>query len=267
MSEFKLAAGSIVKFGCTTTQLYPALRNGLAMSTARPGLQEETTSARPGVMIGELMAYFAACADFCNNTGAVHHEHQDIMAAFVQALQDHRGEKPQMPELETIASKTGLPVVLEIVLGEDCVVLADTHFVSEGEAEKSWKLWRSGSLQREGGIPANWIRQFYFPRLLDYRDISTARNPRSLEQTTDTALMVGGMMQSWHKDTPADLLSAFNKQYGRINFSQRSAFDETALERFFNLNAMLDPATRLLNQMTIWQDIDSLAKKQGIELN
>jgi len=267
MSEFKLAAGSIVKFGCTTTQLYPILRNGIAMTSVRQGLQDAVGASIPGIMIGELMAYFAACADFCNNTGAVHHAHQDIMAAFVQALQNHRGEKPQMPELESIASETGLPVVLEIVLGEDCVVLADTHFVSEGEAEKSWKLWRSGSLQREGGIPASWIKQFYFPRLLDYRDISVARNPRSLEQTTDTALMVGGLMQSWHKDTPADLLNAFNKQYGRINFSQRSQFDETSLERFFNLNAMLDPATRLLNQMTIWQDIDSLAKKQGIELN
>jgi hypothetical protein len=38
------------------------------------------------------------------------------------------------------------------------------------------------------------------------------------------------------------------------------------LERFFNLNGMLDAATRLLNQMTIWQDIDALAKKQGIPL-
>jgi hypothetical protein len=78
--------------------------------------------------------------------------------------------------------------------------------------------------------------------------------------------MVGGLMQSWHKDTPGDLLLAFKKQYGRINFSQSSNFDETALERFFNLNAMLDPATRLLNQMTIWQDIDALAKKQEIPL-
>ena len=83
----------------------------------------------------------------------------------------------------------------------------------------------------------------------------------------DSALMVGGLMQSWHKDTPGDLLLAFKKQYGRINFSQISNFDETALERFFNLNAMIDPATRLLNQMTIWQDIDALAKKQEIPLS
>jgi hypothetical protein len=39
MSEFKLAAGSIVKFGCTTTQLYPILRNGIAMSSVRQGLK------------------------------------------------------------------------------------------------------------------------------------------------------------------------------------------------------------------------------------
>ena len=62
------------------------------------------------------------------------------------------------------------------------------------------------------------------------------------------------------------MLFRSKKQYGRLNFSQSSSFDETALERFFNLSAMLDPATRLLNQMTLWQDISALAKKQEIPL-
>ena len=273
MSEFKLAAGSVVKLGAITTQLYPILRNGLSANTPAHQFQTNADGAlskkadTPGVQIGELMAYFSACAAFCNNTSEIHHQHQDAMARFVGALQDQRGTKPVMPELEDIAHQAGLPIVLEIVLEEDCVLLADSHFVSETEPEKSWKLWRSGYLQRADGIPAHWIKQFYFPRLLDYRDVTSARNPRSLEQTTDTALMVGGLMQYWHKDTPGDLLAAFKKQYGRINFSQRSNFDETSLERFFNLSAVIDPATRLLNQMTIWQDIDALAKKQGIELS
>ena len=272
MNEFKLAAGSVVKLGAITSQLYPILRNGLAVNTPAhlfpTGTEADTTQTiTPGIHIGELMAYFSACAGFCNNTSEIHLQHQDVMANFVGALQDKCGEKPVMPELEAIAHQAGLPVVLEIILEEDCAVLADTHFVSETQAEKSWKLWRSGYLQRQEGIPAHWIKQFYFPRLLDYRDVTTARNPRSLEQTTDTALMVGGLMQNWHKDTPGDLLVAFKKQYARINFSQRSNFDETALERFFNITAMIHPATRLLNQMTIWQDIDALAKKQGIALS
>jgi hypothetical protein len=266
MSEFKLAAGSHVKFGCISTQLYPILRQGLAADMPRQGFQEEEGQPARGIMVGELMAYFAACAAFCKATSNLHHEHQQVLGEFVNALQSQHGEKPQMPELENIATGAGLPVILEIELGEDCVLAADTHFVSGNEAEKSWKLWRSGALLREGGIPAAWIKRFYFPRLLDYRDVTSSRSPRSLEQTTDTALMVGGLMQSWHKDTPSDLLHAFRKQYGRINFSQHSSFDETALERFFNLNPMLDPATRLLNQMTIWQDIDALAKKQEIPL-
>ncbi|MBC3862877.1 hypothetical protein H8K32_12245 [Undibacterium jejuense] len=272
MNEFKLAAGSVVKLGAITTQLYPILRNGLAANT--PAHQFDATGANdagrsntPGVQIGELMAYFSACAGFCSNTSAVHHQHEEVMGRFVTTLQDKRGEKPVMPELEEIAHQAGLPVVLEMILEEDCVLLADTQFVSESEIDKSWKFWRSGFLQREGGIPSTWIKQFYFPRLLDYRDVTAAKNPRSLEQTTDAALMVGGLMQKWHKDAPGDLLAAFRKQYGRINFSQRSNFDETSLERFFNLNAMIDPATRLLNQMTMWQDIDALAKKQGISLN
>ena len=254
MNEFKLATGSTVKFGTLSTQLYPLLRNGI------PGTETE------GIMVGELMAAFSAAKQFFQNTSAVHQAHEAVMAAFVQTLQEQRGEKPQMQELEAIALTAGIPVVLEIVLGEDCVLSADPHFVAAGEAEKSWKLWRSGSLHCTKGIPRSWIRQFYFPRLLDYRDVNTARSPRSMEQTTDAALMTGGLMQFWHKDTPADLLHAFKKQYGRINFSQSLPFDETSLERFFNLNAMIDPATRLLNQMTLWQDVDALAKKQGIAL-
>ena len=270
MSEFKLAAGSVVKIGTTTNQLYPIFRLGIAQHTPanrfQSGGEPDAASTTPGIQIGELMAYFSACAGFCNNTSELHHQHQEVMAEFVTTLQDKRGEKPAIAALEAIAHQAGLPVVLEIILEEDCALLADRHFVSDNEIDKSWKLWRSAFLQREGGIPAAWVKQFYFPRLLDYRDVTAARNPRSLEQTTDTALMVGGLMQYWHKDAPGDLLAAFRKQYGRINFSQKSNFDETALERFFNLSAMIDPATRLLNQMTIWQDIDALAKKQSIHL-
>ena len=267
MSKFILSAGTVVKFGTISTALYPILRHGIPADTPRPGFQEgdEAKPESKGVYVGELMAYFAACANFCSATSALHAQNQEVLSQFVNALQSAHGEKPRMPELEDIASQAGLPVVLEITLEEDCLLQADDQFVDD-DAEKSWKLWRSGSLTRPGGIPANWIKKFYFPRLLDYRDVTSGKNARLLEQTTDSALMVGGLMQSWHKDTPGDLLLAFKKQYGRINFSQSSAFDETALERFFNLNAMLDPATRLLNQMTIWQDVDALAKKQEIPL-
>ncbi|MDO8652430.1 MAG: hypothetical protein Q7R66_09595 [Undibacterium sp.] len=267
MSEFILAAGTVVKFGTISTALYPILRHGIAADTPREGFQEgQEVAQSKGIYVGELMAYFSACGAFCNATKTLHAANQEILSRFVGLLQSAHGEKPAMPELETIALQAGLPVILEIVLEEDCALQADDQFIDDGNAEKSWKLWRSGTLTREGGIPASWIKKFYFPRLLDYRDVGNGRNTRVLEQTTDSALMVGGLMQSWHKDTPGDLLLAFKKQYGRINFSQSSNFDETALERFFNLSAMLDPATRLLNQMTIWQDIDALAKKQEIPM-
>lgn len=267
MSEFILTAGSVVKFGTISSALYPIFRHGIAPDTPREGFQEgRETLPTAGIYVGELMAYFSACGAFCNATSTLHGAHEEIMSRFVQQLQSAHGEKPVMPELEEIAAQAGLPIILEITLEEDCVLLADEQFIADGNAEKSWKLWRSGTLTRAGGIPANWIKKFYFPRLLDYRDVASGRNTRVLEQTTDSALMVGGLMQSWHKDTPGDLLLAFKKQYGRINFSQSGNFDETGLERFFNLSAMLDPATRLLNQMTIWQDVDALAKKQEIPL-
>lgn len=267
MSDFTLPAGTVVKYGSISTQLYPILRHGIP--------------AASGIYVGELMSYFAACSDFCSATSALHSQHEASMDAFVKALQNAHGQKPDMPELEAIALQAGIPVVMEIELAEACVVRANENFIEgtskheaaaiddsvlRSKAEKSWGNWRCGVILRPEGIPASWIKKFHFPRLLDYRDVSGAKNSRMLEQTTDCALMVGGLMQSWHKDFPADLLSAFRKQYGRTDFSQSSGFDETAVERFFNLNAMLDPATRLLNQMTLWQDIDALAKKQQIPL-
>lgn len=270
MSSFVLPAGCVVKFGTISSSLYPIFRDGIEADVGRPGLQalgaEDAAGEVKGIYVGELMAYFSACAAFAQRTSQVHTENQEVLGRFVEMLQTARGEKPDLPELEAIAAQIGMPIVLELVLGEDCEVLADTHFEGPEAPEKSWKLWRSVVLNRAQGIPASWIRKFYFPRLIDYRDLSNAKNPRLLEQTTDSALMVGGLMQSWHKDAPGDLLLAFKRQYGRTNFSQSFDFDASSLERFFNLNAMLDPATRLLNQMSIWQDVDALAKKQEIPL-
>jgi hypothetical protein len=268
MTSFILPKGSVVKLGTISTSLYPFLRNGIPANLPRTGLrfEGEQTPATDGLYIGELMAYFSACAAFCQSTSDLYVEHETVLGAFVEQLQSRRGIKPQISNLEAISAQVGLPVVLEIVLAEDCEVLADTHFENADNAAKSWNLWRSVRLNRAQGIPPEWIKKFHFPRLLDYRDLAVAKNPRMLEQTIDCALMVGGMMQSWHKDTPGDLLLAFKKQYGKTNFSQSMNFDEVSMERFFNLNGMLDAATRLLNQMTLWQDIDALAKKQGIPL-
>ncbi|MCU6433948.1 hypothetical protein LPB67_09225 [Undibacterium sp. Jales W-56] len=268
MTSFTLPAGTLVKFGTISTRLYPILRHGIHADAIRASLHADAgqPGVADGIYVGELMAYFAACTAFCHATSSLHAAYEATLGNFVQALQNAHGQKPEMPELEEIAAQAGLPIILEIELAEDCAVHADEVFVEAEKAERSWKLWRSVAIVREGGIPAQWIKQFYFPRLLDYKDVGSSRNPRMLEQTADSALMVGGLMQSWHKDTPGDLLLAFKKQYGRTNFSQSSAFNDTALERFFNLNAMLDPATRLLNQMSIWQDLDALAKKQEIPL-
>lgn len=275
-SSFILDAGTVVKVGCLSTTLYPILRQGLTpeQQAAAITLGDATT---PNVMptttpteieIGELMAYYHACTQFIEATSQLHVAHTEVMAQFVDALQQQRGSKPQIAALEAIGVEAGLPVVLEVVLQEACSMRADPRFATDDNAELSWKQWRSGYLMPSHGgvIPAHWIKQFYFPRLLDFRDLNSPNNPRSVEQTTDAALMVGGLMQAWHKDLPGELLMAFRRQYKRVNFSQTSPFNETALERFFNLSAMLDPATRLLNQMTLWQDIMALARKQSIPL-
>lgn len=270
MSAYVLPKGTIVKFGTISTKLESILQDGLPETLPRVLLSANERSAdvpdQQGIFVGELMAYFSAAAEFCQSTSEVYAQHESILGVFVERLQTVRGQKPIMDGLDAVALQIGLPVVLEIQLDEECEVFSDLYFEEVEKAEKSWKHWRSVVLLRAGGIPAHWIKKFHFPRLLDYRDLGSSKNPRMLEQTIDTALMVGGLMQMWHKDSPADLLIAFKKQYGNINFSQNLPFDQASITRYFGLNSMSDAATKLLNQMTIWQDLDSLAKKQGIAL-
>ena len=263
-----LPKGTVVKFGTISTSLYQYFRNGIPPYVTRNGeeLDNPEDRAEKGIFVGELMAYFSACATFGGHTSRVHDANQIVLSRFIELVKFAVGEKPEIPGLQSVADQIGLPVVLEIELQEPCEVIADLHFEADGNAEKSWNYWRSVVLQRPAGIPSFWIKKCHFPRLLDFRDLGTGRHQRIVEQTTDAALLVGGLMQSWHKDAPGDLLLAFKKQHARTNFSQSFAWNASELEQFFNLNSMLDPATRILNQMTIWQDVDLLAKKQSIPL-
>ena len=268
MSSFMLPKGTVVKFGTISTSLYQYFRDGIPAYVTREGseLESPEASTEKGIYVGELMAYFSACAAFGGRTSQVHDANQIVLSRFIELVKFAVGEKPELPGLQSVADQIGIPVVLEIELQEACEVVADSHFEATGDAEKSWNYWRSVVLKRPAGIPSFWIKKCYFPRLLDFRDLGTGRHQRIVEQTSDAALLVGGLMQSWHKDAPGDLLLAFKKQNGRTNFSQSFAWNASSLEQFFNLNSMLDPATRILNQMTIWQDVDLLAKKQGIPL-
>jgi hypothetical protein len=266
MTAFTLPAGTIVKYGCTSTALPQLIEQGIHASQIRQGLPSSEGQSKSNIYIGELMAYFASCAAFCAETSQFHADHQEIMLNFVDALQNSGRQRPNHIDFGDIANHAGLPIVLEIELGQDCEIDADTHFTSEAEAEKSWKLWRSASLKTIKTIPSAWIKRFYFPRLLEYRNLSGEKNPRGAEQTSDSALLVGGMMQAFHKDTPGELLVAFKRHYGRMNFSQSMPFDAEHVQRYFKLNAIQDPATRLLNQLTLWQDIEALAKKQDMTL-
>ena len=90
MSEFTLTAGTKVKFGTISTALYPIFRHGIPADTHRQGFQhgEEMPAASIGIYVGELMAYHAACAAFCNATSALHAANQDVLSIFVKQLQN-----------------------------------------------------------------------------------------------------------------------------------------------------------------------------------
>ncbi|WMW81277.1 hypothetical protein RF679_03090 [Undibacterium cyanobacteriorum] len=267
MNEFTLSKGTIVHFGTITSHLQRFFREGIPQYVSREGVEAAAgVPSEPQLYVGTLMAYFSACAAFGGRTSQVHEANQIVLSRFIELVKFQVGQKPEIPGLTSIAEEIGLPVVLQIELQEDCIVSADTHFEIGGDAEKSWKAWQSVILKRNGGIPSFWIKKCFFPRLLDFRDLGAGRHQRIVEQTSDAALMVGALMQSWHKDAPAELLGAYHQQHGRSHFSQSFPWALDAIEQFFILNSMKDPATRILNQMTLWQDVDLLAKKQGIPL-
>ena len=254
MSTQQLGAGSVVRFGCTSKQLADLLRNGIP------------NGADGSIAVGELMAYHAAAMAFYHDTLTSHSEHEVLLQQLTDFLQEHPGKLPPF-DLSAAAQLASLPVVLDIRLEEACNVAADTHFVAEGSAEQSWKQWLSVRLQREGGIPAAWIREIRFPRLIGFRDLEQKRSSRAAEQTADAALMVGGLMQYWHKDAPVGLMKAFYQQHRRTGFSQSLPASADGLQKMLQLEAIRDPAALLLNQICLWQDLQAMCARQRIRLS
>jgi hypothetical protein len=253
MSTQQLGAGSVVRFGCTTRQLSAILQHGIPENEA-------------GIPVGELMAYHAAAMAFYHDTLASHAAHEDLLKQFADFLQANPGKVPAM-DLTPAAELASLPVVIDIRLEEACNVIADTHFVPDGSAEQSWKQWFSVRIQRGGGIPASWIQEIRFPRLIGFRELEQKRSSRAAEQTADAALMVGGLMQYWHKDAPMGLMKAFYQQHRRTGFSQSLPASADGLQKMLQLEAVRDPAALLLNQICLWQDLLAMCARQRISLS
>ena len=140
MSAYVLPKGTVVKVGTISTSLYSFLNNGIPENLPRVGLQSQVElpafSKSEGIYVGELMAYFAAAAEFCQSTAEVFAAHEELLSQFVERLQNVRDQKPLMEGLEAVSMKIGLPIVLEIVLDEDCEVHADGHFENLEQGEK-----------------------------------------------------------------------------------------------------------------------------------
>lgn len=260
MSDFLLAQGSIVKTAILSTELAQLLEHGLGGDPQAP--------QSGAIAIGELSTYYRAGQLFSKHLQQLHTDNQDLLANFVGQLQAAPGQLPASldPALAAVAAQAAFPVILEIELAQNCRLQADDHY-APGSPETSWKTWRSGWLELpEGRLPAGWVRRFYFPRLIDFRAAANARSGRNKEQSTDVALVTGGYMQFHHKDAPGGLLAAFQRHYGRINFSQSLNFDAAGVNRFETLHALQDSACRLMNQMSLWQDLLAMTQKQKIDL-
>ncbi|MDI5891089.1 hypothetical protein [Halomonas rhizosphaerae] len=162
-----LKEGTLVKHGTTSRSLQGIIDQGIrprAHNYYYRSVVEQTPVAEQAVYVGKNMAYCAAMLSF-----------MDLVMA------DEIKPSPK--------KKSAIPIVLNIRLGDDCLVVADEDFVLldqydqhgnvrltqkyidelttsvREEGIRTWEEYGTVGVVRPDGIPAAWIESFEHPRL------------------------------------------------------------------------------------------------------
>jgi hypothetical protein len=211
------------------------------------------------------MAYFGATVAF----GAASH-----------ALQLRVGPMGQVPS--EVKDDVVVPVVLEIELKEDCELWADEDFVMfapgspieysperlRAEAAPVWSKFQSGSVVREGGIPAEWITRFEHPLLWVPPGDATPRGGKWRQLVSDAHVMVYSHIQNYEKATPEQCWSALRGISGLVDrlsgFSQSLPFSAEGLERFFRFDTLASAKRAYAYMCTLHLLFQQIAEEVGV---
>lgn len=274
MSSLVLKKGTIVGHGTSLARLTDILQQGLRRGAERdPGrVITEVSPESQGVYVGDLMAYFGAYAQYSSEVAPIMYD-MNVAKANMELIMS--GDARHLLHADLPAVPLTFPVVIKIRLEEDCELVADEDFVADGkypvnqkvplemlrdEAKVVWERWRTGVILRD--IPPSWFVSIEHPRV-----VTTDSFFQGMKQVfTDCELFAGGMMQSFKRDDPIELMSIYQKRHGRAALSQHIVPNEQALKRLLSLNGFSNDANRVANHFSLFNCIEHMSKEYEIPL-
>jgi hypothetical protein len=264
-SEFFLPAGSCVKHGTAAVHLHSILEAGLQAGHSRHTLRS-LTEERPkaeAVYVGGPAAYFGAWAA----AGALIKEYESAEENFKELVS---GDPEDLQKAVFKDPPFAIPVVLNIELREDTALVGDEDFAmwlngSDGSLlkhpastdEAIWGQFLSGGLMRANGIPAEWITNIEFPRLIRIGDMQD----KSMRQLVDDCVLLAAGVSQNHRLLPArQVQTAHGFWTPEVSLSQRRLFLKSEVEGLFALRALAEPAQRFHNLVTQYNLVASAGR-------
>jgi hypothetical protein len=269
MTNYYLKAGTVVKHGTSSIHLNAILEEGIIPGKGRHQFRHITENAPhyPAVYVGGIAAYFGAYVSH----SAVFKEYELSTPSF-QDLINSLGTN-QVDGLPYGDVPLSLPVVLNITLKEDTILVGDEDFIEglEGQvstspqAQDCWNNWQSGGLIREGGIPPSWITHFEFPRPINRTDDLKLESAITKRMMLDSELMVAGVSLVNKKIHP----TAFPWRDGKASangraLSSQMAMSKENISKLFSFNTMRSPANRLYNLAYLTNFFQMIAEVHGV---
>jgi len=270
MSYFYLPKGTIVKHGTSIKRAENIIRNGFSLNE-RNEIREkyEIAPESKGVYIGELLAYFGAYAAY---TSELNSFFTSGMAE--EAMSYFYIDPIKLKKLNLSIVPITLPVVLNIELGEDCVLIADEDFVLDGnypadqkvpinilisEAETVWQKWKTGCICNE--IKKEWIKEVEYPGLNKF-----GHHKVSEETWLDIELFAGGVLQSYHKEEPTPLIEVFKEKRGLLALSNKTPATRAGIEKILKSQKFKSKADQLFNHILFNEYFQKLAVQYDLPL-
>jgi hypothetical protein len=269
MSNHLLKAGTVVKHGTSAIHLNAIMEEGIIPGKGRHQFRHITENAPhyPAVYVGGIAAYFGAYVSH----SAAFKEYELDTPSFPHLIYSLRSN--QVDGLSYGDVPFSLPVVLNITLKEETILVGDEDFIegldgqasTASQAKGCWCNWQSGGLIREGGIPPSWITHFEFPRPINRTDDLQPGSTIANRIMLDCELMVAGVSLVNKKIHPTEFRwsdgNASDK--GRALSSQMTMSKEN-ISKLFSFNAMRSPANRFYNLAYLTNFFQMIAEVHGV---
>lgn len=262
-----LKAGTIVKHGTTSLHLESILKSGLKGDSSRHFIREqieENPIATNSIYVGDLIAYFGAFASFAAKSAEVYGNAQNKIASRI------------------INGEGAIPIVLTILLKEDCELLGDEDFIGikkinkyriktlEKKAKKVWEKYSSGAIIRKEGIPPNWITHFEYPLLISKND-QVLPIPIAKKMHNDIYLLVTGYAQE-RKDLSIKQAWLFYekirpKEIENRCFTNKENFVKTKVHDFLSNRTMQDKSELFSYMKNLYHAVVDECEKRGLRFH